>query len=318
MRVPIVVIAWALMPAIVATTARADVREETIQFRKGESRATVKGTIKGDQTADYKLRASAGQTLTVDFKPNSRSAYFNVLPPGGEQALFVGATSGNRYVGTLPADGLYTIRVYLMRSAARRNEIARYTLDVGVTGATRDTDTAQATRAVAGPSGPFDQTLELQGIRFRVVSANEGSINTLRIVPSGLEIVNRPIEQEIDGTVTAAEVADINADGSPEIYVYVTSAGSGSYGSLVAYAANRRKSLSQIYLPPLADNKTASQGYMGHDEFAIVEGTLVQRFPLYRDGDPNNRPTGGTRQLQYKLVPGEAGWILKLDRTVDY
>ena len=30
----------------------------------------------------------------------------------------------------------------------------------------------------------------------------------------------------------------LNADGSPEVYVYVQSAGSGSYGSLVAFSAN--------------------------------------------------------------------------------
>jgi len=174
------------------------------------------------------------------------------------------------------------------------------------------------TRATAAPGKPFDATLELQGIRFRVVSANEGSINRLRIEPSGLEIDNRPIEGEIDGSVTAAEVADINADGSPEIYVYVASAGSGSYGSVVAYSANRRKSLSAIYLPPVAGNPAASKGYQGHDEFAVVEGTFVQRFPVYRDADTNSKPTGGTRQLQYKLVPGEAGWLLKLDRTVEY
>jgi hypothetical protein len=57
---------------------------------------------------------------------------------------------------------------------------------------------------------------------------------------------------------------------------------------------------------------------MGHDQFAVVENALVQRFPIYRDTDTNARPTGGTRQLQYKLVPGEAGWILQLDRRVEY
>lgn len=36
--------------------------------------------------------------------------------------------------GTLPVDGDYTVRVYLMRSAARRNETAEYTLTVGITG----------------------------------------------------------------------------------------------------------------------------------------------------------------------------------------
>jgi hypothetical protein len=173
-------------------------------------------------------------------------------------------------------------------------------------------------RAAASPGKPFDATLELKGIRFRVTATNEGSINRLHIVPSGLEIDNRAIEKAIDGSVTAAEVADINADGSPEIYVYVTSAGSGSYGSLVAYSANRRKSLSEIYLPPVAENAAAAKGYMGHDEFAVVETTFVQRFPVYRGGDTNDHPTGGTRQLQYKLVPSEAGWRLRLDRTVEH
>jgi hypothetical protein len=57
---------------------------------------------------------------------------------------------------------------------------------------------------------------------------------------------------------------------------------------------------------------------MGHDEFAVVEGTFVQRFPIYGDGDVNARPSGRTRQLQYKLRRGEAGWVLKLDRVVEY
>ena len=173
-------------------------------------------------------------------------------------------------------------------------------------------------KADGAPLAPFDKTFALQGITFRVRSANDSSINKLEIIPSGLEIDNRPMKREINGTVTGAEVADLNVDGSPELYVYVTSAGSGSFGSLVAYSSNKRKSLSEIYLPPVAENPKLSPGYMGHDEFAVVESTFVQRFPIYRNGDVQAKPTGGTRQLQYKLVPGEAGWILKLDRVVEY
>jgi hypothetical protein len=65
-------------------------------------------------------------------------------------------------------------------------------------------------------------------------------------------------------------------------------------------------------------DKTASNGYMGHDEFAVVENILARRFPIYRDSDANAKPTGGMRQLQYKLIPGEAGWTLKLDRLVEF
>ena len=139
----------------------------------------------------------------------------------------------------------------------------------------------------------------------------------LTITPSGLTGDNGPITQEVDGVVTGAEVEDLDSDGSPEIYVYVQSAGSSSYGSLVAYSANKKRLLSLIHLPPVSENPKASQGYMGHDAFAVVENRLVQRFPVYRPGDTNASPTGGMRQLRYQLVPGEAGWVLKLDKVED-
>jgi len=126
-----------------------------------------------------------------------------------------------------------------------------------------------------------------------------------------------PITQEVDGIVTGAAVADVNSDGLPEIYVFVQSAGSGSYGSLVAYSANGKRSLSPIHLPPVSENPRISRGYMGHDAFAIVENRFVQRFPVYRPGDTNASPSGGMRQVRYVLVPGEAGWVLKVDGVED-
>ena len=94
--------------------------------------------------------------------------------------------------------------------------------------------------------------------------------------------------------------------------------GSGSYGSLVAYAANRRKSLSEIYLPPLLQDEVASKGYMGHDAFEIGEGVLLRRFPVYTSADSNARPTGGVRQPEYRLIPGETGWLLALDGRIAF
>ena len=70
------------------------------------------------------------------------------------------------------------------------------------------------------------------------------------------------------------------------------------------------------------EDKANSKGYMGHDQFAVGEGALLRRFPLYHQNDTNSKlsgkPTGKTRQLQYKLKAGEAGWILRLDRSMDY
>jgi len=176
--------------------------------------------------------------------------------------------------------------------------------------------TCKVMKAVDGDSR-FERSLELQGVTFTVSCANASSLNTLSIAPAGLEIDNTPIRREIDGTVSGAEVADIDANGSPEIYVYVQSAGSGSYGTLVAYAANNRKSLSEIYLPPLPSDSPLLQGYMGHDRFAVADNRLMRTFPLYAEGDTNAEPSGGLRELRYQLVPGEASWQLRLAGTTD-
>jgi hypothetical protein len=177
---------------------------------------------------------------------------------------------------------------------------------------------AEVKPAASAVASGYEKKLELQGITFTVSCPNGSSTNKLTIVPAGLEGDNSPIVRDVDGTVTGAEIADLNVDGSPEIYVYVQSAGSGSYGSVAAYSANKKKSLSEIYLPPVSENKEASKGYRGHDEFAVVENTFVQRFRLYAEGDSNSAPTGKTRQLQYKLKAGEAGWVLRLDKTVEF
>jgi hypothetical protein len=89
----------------------------------------------------------------------------------------------------------------------------------------------------------------------------------------------------------------------------VTSAGSGSYGSVMAWSASKGHTLLPINMPDLSGN--LAQGYMGHDQFAVVETRLMRRFPIYRPGDTNAKPTGGTRQISYKLVAGEAGFLFK-------
>ena len=73
--------------------------------------------------------------MSVKLKSSNAANYFNVLPPGSQDvAIIVGSSDGNEWSGSLETDGEYTVRVYLMRSAARRNETASYTLTVGIAG----------------------------------------------------------------------------------------------------------------------------------------------------------------------------------------
>jgi len=163
---------------------------------------------------------------------------------------------------------------------------------------------------------PFDKNLSLQGLTFHVASPNDSSASKLRISVDGLKEQAPAIEREIDGTVVGAEIADLDANGFPEIYVFTQSAGSGSYGKVIAYASNKNRSITEIFLPEL--KKREAKGFQGHDEFAIVEQYVVRRFPIYRAGDANAAPTGGQRQIQYRLRPGEAGWILRQVKTTEF
>lgn len=140
----------------------------------------------------------------------------------------------------------------------------------------------------------------------------------LSIQPAGLTSDNSLVVHEIEGTVVNAEVGDLNSDGFPEVLVYFQSVGSGSYGSVIGYSVNNGKSMSRIYLPEIAENTNANVGYMGHDEFAIVENSFVQRFPVYKPGDVNAKPTGGMRRIQYKLKNGEASNHFVVDKIVEY
>ncbi len=114
--------------------AQPGIRTERVQFAAGSSSKAIKAQIKGDETVDYQIRAAAGQTLTVTLTASNKQNYFNLLPPESVAAMFIGSTSGGDAKAVLPDDGEYTVRVYLMRAAARRNESSTFTLTIGVTG----------------------------------------------------------------------------------------------------------------------------------------------------------------------------------------
>jgi hypothetical protein len=128
-------LAAGLMLTVQPVASQNPIQTRAVQFKKGESGTTIKGSLKGDQTIDYTLAAGAGQAMRIKFTPSNASAYFNLLPPGSEgEAIHIGSSVGNEFHGELKTGGTYTIRVYLMRNAARRNENTNYTLDIGISG----------------------------------------------------------------------------------------------------------------------------------------------------------------------------------------
>jgi hypothetical protein len=133
----------ALVLAAAPSFAQPDIVKRPVQFAKGKSSATVKGSLTGDQTVDYTLRAAAGQTMTVKLSGGS-SVYHNVLAPGSTgEALFVGSSGGKRSTTALPAPGEYTVRVYQMGNAASSGKRSNFTLEVAITGGAAQPAAAQ-------------------------------------------------------------------------------------------------------------------------------------------------------------------------------
>jgi hypothetical protein len=118
---------------LIAQAAEKATTKQTPAFANGASAVRIRGTAQGDN--DYTVGARAGQVLTVRLKAANRSVYFNINPPGSaDVSMYIGQLQGMEAKLLLPADGTYVVRVYLMRSAARRSERAAYTLDISLTG----------------------------------------------------------------------------------------------------------------------------------------------------------------------------------------
>ena len=152
----------------------------------------------------------------------------------------------------------------------------------------------------------YINSLTYNGFRFFV----EQKANKVSIFSPNLKYGKESIINKIEGNIVFSEIADLNADGSPEVYMYIENQKENrGYSSLLAYSVNKGLSMSEIYLAPLSHDKKAFDKYEGNDEFRVVENTLIRRFPI-----KDNK----TKQIQYKLVAGEASWQLKIDKIMEY
>jgi hypothetical protein len=160
---------------------------------------------------------------------------------------------------------------------------------------------------------PFNKEISYESIVFKVTSPGTAAGNIFIVTPSGLTASNEPYTQDINGQVVDIEVGDIDADASPELLVKALDPGTRK-GTAYVYSANKRISLSMVNYPDERSNAKLMEGYQGEDDFALIEGTFTRRFPLFEGG----KKTGKTRQLQYKLKPGEAMKQLVLEKSYDF
>lgn len=175
-----------------------------------------------------------------------------------------------------------------------------------VTELKKDSSVIEKTPPVS--TSEFSKELKFNNYSF-TIAAKDG---VLTLTPSGLTNDNTPLTKNFTGIITNVEVDDINGDNAPEVFVYFSD-GDDKKGSLAAYSSNAGKSMSEVSFPEM--DAKSKEGYKGYDEFAMVENSFVQRFPIF---DAQGKKTGKTRQIQYKLKDGEAMRALVVDKVVEY
>lgn len=164
---------------VLAASPAAAQREARVTFAPGAAAATLDGRIRGNEGVTYILGARAGQRMRITFTPSNASANFNVFAPGQATAIFMGAAGGHSFDGVLPATGDYRIQVYLMRSAARRNESASYKIRFAIAGGA--STAAPAPDFADGQAGGPDF--------WRVAGVSAGDRLNLRAGPSAKDAV---------------------------------------------------------------------------------------------------------------------------------
>ena len=160
----------------------------------------------------------------------------------------------------------------------------------------------------------FSILLPAGKISFHVYSPNNPLHNSIIIQPVGIKDSSL-IQTGVLGRVDEAFTADLNEDGYPEVY-YTTLLESGER-NLFGYGSNKNLSLTPVYIPDMGEDKKYGNGYRGHDEYKISGHRLVRSFPVYTSSDPGTTSSGNIRIVNYKLVPGVNGWILKITDSKD-
>lgn len=174
---------------------------------------------------------------------------------------------------------------------------------------------------LAQPGRKFDSTMKLGKAGYKVYCSNKGlDKNNLTIAPVGFENTARDVTFEVKGRVNKAEVDDLNQDGFPDLVVYLNTQNEKSKVNIIGVSSDNNQGFKPIYFPDIVDDPKIKVGYRGNDEYYLMEGTLVRRFPIYNMTDTANiQPSGMYRQVMYKVINGERGDLrFKVARSYDF
>ena len=152
----------------------------------------------------------------------------------------------------------------------------------------------------------YDKSLRYNVYTFTLSAADTGSVRDVTIKAYRGSLLLTNFRVRVDGAVAGAEVADLDNNRFPELYVYSTSDGSGSFGKVYGWQFLPDRKADIV----LRNWQLPSGEYMGHDSLWVEPTILCRKYPVYKSGDANAEPTGGVRMLRYQLKPAGNAFAL--------
>ena len=164
----------------------------------------------------------------------------------------------------------------------------------------------------------IDTTLKIGTSGYRVSCSNKNaSDNIISITTIGFTQGARGGSFSSRGFLTKAEIGNLNDDAIPELLLYVFGVPNVKTGKAICMTVINN-SIIPVFFPDIYDDPVLRAGYKGTDEFSIRNGILTRNFPLYKDGDADDMPTGGKRTIQYQMLKRDDGSpLFKILRSYD-
>lgn len=164
----------------------------------------------------------------------------------------------------------------------------------------------------------LDTTMKLGKAGYRVNTSNRNpDKNMVTLSPVGFESGASNVTIEVKGRIKKCEVDDLNNDGFPDLVMYIFPEDVNNKGTVIGVSSDKNQGYAPIIFPDVVDDPKIRTGYMGNDQYMLMEGVLVRRFPLYDTA--TMKPTGSMRQVMYRAQADEHGTLkFKVVRSYDF
>ena len=209
-----------------------------------------------------------------------------------------GAAMGAPARSMNPPRGLFLLGALALMACGGRSPSAAPTSRSPTSGAT---DASSSERFVT-PTGKVWMLLQTR---------RSASQSVVSIAGEGFPHTRESISLGEGDPLEVAHLTDLDGNGWSELLIVRRSVGSGSYAALAGVASNSDLSFGPIHIATPDPRDPVFAGYRGHDTVRVEGPCLIRSFPVYKDADPNAQPSGGTREVCYRLEQGEAGFVLE-------